>query len=90
MTEIPLLAHVSLRCKLYADRPHRPCSGTIDDGTERPCQCKCHHAWIVRYLHGKFSQWYLAEHGDSEGPWCREEMEAAWLAGYQKRIEDEA
>lgn len=35
----PLL---SLKCRLYGDRPHQPCSGTVDDGTERPCECVCH------------------------------------------------
>jgi hypothetical protein len=36
---VPLL---SLKCRIYQDRPHDPCSGTIDDGTGRPCQCWCH------------------------------------------------
>lgn len=35
----PLL---SLKCKLYGDQQHAPCAGTIDDGTERPCECRCH------------------------------------------------
>jgi hypothetical protein len=29
---------------------------------------------------GQFECWYADEHGDSEGPWCREEMREAWLA----------
>jgi hypothetical protein len=33
---------LSLKCRLYGDRPHSPCSGTIDDGTDRPCGCPCH------------------------------------------------
>ena len=33
---------LSLKCKLYGDRPHDPCSGTTDDGLESPCECWCH------------------------------------------------
>lgn len=35
----PLL---SVKCRIYGDRVHRPCSGTTDDGTGRLCQCRCH------------------------------------------------
>jgi hypothetical protein len=33
---------VSLKCSLYGDRPHTPCSGTTDDGLELPCLHWCH------------------------------------------------
>lgn len=33
---------LSLKCKIYADRPHDPCSGTTDDGNELTCECWCH------------------------------------------------
>jgi hypothetical protein len=33
---------LSLKCRMYAERSHDPCSGTTDDGTERACQCWCH------------------------------------------------
>lgn len=35
-------AKLSLRCWLYRDKPHNPCSGTTDDGSGAPCGCRCH------------------------------------------------
>lgn len=37
----------SLKCRLYGDRAHTPCSGTTDDGTESPCECPCHTSPVV-------------------------------------------
>lgn len=36
---------LSLKCKIYDDRPHYPCAGTTDDGTGRRCSCACHTRW---------------------------------------------
>lgn len=35
---------LSLKCRIYSEQglKHAPCSGTTDDGTERPCGCWCH------------------------------------------------
>lgn len=33
---------LSLKCRVYWNAPHEPCSGTADDGTQRPCGCRCH------------------------------------------------
>lgn len=33
---------LSLKCRLYGERPHSPCSGTTDDGFEKPCLHWCH------------------------------------------------
>ena len=33
---------LSFKCRMYGDRPHDPCSGTTDDGSELPCECPCH------------------------------------------------
>lgn len=38
---------LSLKCRIYAERPHEPCSGTTDDGTESPCLHWCHSAPTV-------------------------------------------
>jgi hypothetical protein len=36
------MTDLSFKCQIYGWRKHRPCSGTTDDGTDRPCQCQCH------------------------------------------------
>jgi hypothetical protein len=33
---------LSLKCKMYGDRQHTPCSGTSDEDVPRPCTCACH------------------------------------------------
>jgi len=33
---------LSLKCKIYGDRPHDPCSETSDDGSHSLCGCWCH------------------------------------------------
>lgn len=33
---------VSLKCRVYGDKPHWPCSGTTDDADPVPCECWCH------------------------------------------------
>lgn len=33
---------LSLKCKMYGDQAHTPCSGTTDDGTGSTCECRCH------------------------------------------------
>jgi hypothetical protein len=116
----PLL---SLKCKLYADRQHRPCSGTIDDGTGRLCECRCHAVnplvnlmtglgtsirqligqpqhegpvepwdhWLARQQHRDFGEWldeYACADGDSQ-LYTAADMEQAWLAGYEKRGDEE-
>ena len=34
--------NLSFKCKIYGDRPHTPCSGMTDDGTDSVCECRCH------------------------------------------------
>jgi hypothetical protein len=36
---------LSLKCKVYGDQSHTPCSGTVDDGTNSLCTCQCHMRW---------------------------------------------
>jgi hypothetical protein len=33
---------LSLLCRVHGGKPHRPCSGTTDDGTNSACLCWCH------------------------------------------------
>jgi hypothetical protein len=33
---------LSLKCRLYGDNPHEPCSGTTDDGLRKTCLHWCH------------------------------------------------
>jgi hypothetical protein len=33
---------ISFLCSMYGRRPHAPCSGTTDDGFEKPCLHWCH------------------------------------------------
>jgi hypothetical protein len=40
-----------------------------------------------RWLTGEFGEWFDIEFG-GEGPFCREEMEAAFKAGYDKGLAD--
>lgn len=42
LTFLPPAPALSLKCKIYADRPHQPCSGTTDESVPRSCTCICH------------------------------------------------
>ncbi|HEY2309449.1 MAG TPA: hypothetical protein VGI05_26525 [Streptosporangiaceae bacterium] len=39
---LPLGLPISLKCRIYGNSPHVPCSGTRDDGTGEACECWCH------------------------------------------------
>jgi hypothetical protein len=39
---LPLVLPMSLKCRIYGNAAHAPCSGTRDDGSGDPCECWCH------------------------------------------------